>query len=205
MERVAATKGALQKAREQLEFIERGKDVLRMKRDQLAGELNRLLGELGRRSKVEQLFREAYESVGYAYAVLGYDSFASAASAVDAIEVRALPTSMMGVVMPEVELTKKTSVYQVPSPTMMKAVAKLGEALEKAIEVAVVEAKVERLALELMSTNRKVNAIEQVVIPRYKAMIRYIEEKLSEQALQEFFETKRMRDIARVARERPQT
>ncbi len=205
MERVAATKGTLQKAREQLEFIERGKDVLKMKRDQLAGELNKLLGELGQRSKIEKLFIEAYDSVGYAYAVLGYDSFASAASAVDTIEVRAVPTSMMGVVMPEVELTKKTSVDQVPSPTMMKAVAKLSGAVEKAIELAVLEAKVERLALELMSTNRKVNALEKVVIPRYKAMIRYIEEKLSEQALQEFFVTKRMRDITRVARERHQT
>jgi V/A-type H+-transporting ATPase subunit D len=205
MERVAATKGALQKAREQLEFIERGKDVLKMKRDQLAGELNKLLGELGQRSKIEKLFMEAYDSVSYAYAVLGYDSFASAASAVDTIEVRAFPTSMMGVVMPEVELTKKTSVDQVPSPTMIKAVAKLGFAVEKAIELAVLEAKVERLALELMSTNRKVNALEKVVIPRYKALIRYIEEKLSEQALQEFFVTKRMRDITRVARERQQT
>jgi V/A-type H+-transporting ATPase subunit D len=205
MERVAATKGTLQKAREQLEFIERGKDVLKMKRDQLAGELNKLLGQLGQRRKMEVLFREAYDSVGYAYAVLGYDSFASAASAVGTIEVRAFPTSMMGVVMPEVELTKKTAVDQVPSPTMMKAVAKLGGAVEKAIELAVLEAKVERLALELMSTNRKVNALEKVVIPRYKALIRYIEEKLSEQALQEFFVTKRMRDITRVARERQQT
>lgn len=176
-----------------------------MKRDQLAGELNKLLGKLGQRGKLEKQFAEAYDSVGYAYAVLGYDSFASAAGAVETVEVRAFPTSMMGVVMPEVELTKKASVEQVPSPTMMKAIAKLCIAVEKAIELAVLEAKVERLALELMSTNRKVNALEKVVIPRYKALIRYIEEKLSEQALQEFFVTKRMRDITRVARERQQT
>lgn len=179
--------------------------MLKMKRDQLAGELNKLLGQLGQRGKMEQIFREAYDSAGYAYAVLGYDSFASAANAVGTIEVRANPTSMMGVVMPEVELTRRTGIDQVPSPTMMKAVAKLSGAVEKAIELAVLEAKVERLALELMSTNRKVNALEKVVIPRYKALIRYIEEKLSEQALQEFFVTKRMRDITRVARERHPT
>jgi vacuolar-type H+-ATPase subunit D/Vma8 len=57
---------------------------------------------------------------------------------------------------------------------------------------------VERLATELMNTNRKVNALEKVVIPRYKATIRYIEEKLNEQALQEFFVTKKMRDLSRV-------
>ena len=205
MERVAATKGTLQKAREQLSFIEKGKDVLKMKRDQLAGELNKLLGALGKRKEMEQLFAAAFDSAGYAYAVLGYDSFASAASTAELIEVRAFPTSTVGVVLPEVELTKRTNTEQVPLPTMQKAIPKLGSAVEKAIETAVLEAKVERLARELMSTNRKVNALEKVVIPRYKSMIRYIEDKLNEQALQEFFVTKRMRDITRVSRERRQT
>jgi V/A-type H+-transporting ATPase subunit D len=205
MERVAATKGTLQKAREQLGFIERGKEVLKMKRDQLAGELNKLLGELAQRRAVEKLFVEAFDSVKYAYAVLGYDSFASAAGAVGTIEVRAIPTSTIGVVMPDVEITKKSNPQQIPSPTVMKATAKLGPAVDEAIKLAVLEAKVEQLAKELMSTNRKVNALEKVVIPRYKAMIRYIEEKLNEQALQEFFVTKRMRDITRGARERRQT
>lgn len=176
-----------------------------MKRDQLAGELNKLLGELGKRRAVEKLFAEAFESARYAYAVLGYDSFASAAGAVDLMEVRALPTSAVGAIMPEVRVTKKPAPDQVPSPTMLKAAAKMDRAVQEAIELGVLEAKVEQLARELMDTNRKVNALEKVVIPRYKATIRYIEERLSEQALQEFFVTKRMRDISRVTKERKRT
>jgi V/A-type H+-transporting ATPase subunit D len=204
-ERVATTKGMLQKAREQLGFIERGKDVLKLKRDQVAGELNKLLGELGRRKSVERLFADAFESVKYAYAVLGYDSFASAAASVGLIEARALPTSAVGVIMPEVKVVKKPDPVEVPSATMMKAAAKLSRAVEEAIQLAVLEAKVEQLARELMDTNRKVNALEKVVIPGYKATIRYIEERLNEQALQEFFVTKRMRDITRVNKERSPT
>lgn len=200
MERVAATKGMVQKAREQLGFLERGTEVLKMKRDQLAGELNKLMREVGRREAVDRMFAEAFGSVKNAYAVLGYDSFAAAASAVGMMEVRALPTSTVGVIMPEVQITRKPSPEEVPSPTIKKAAAKLSKAVEEAIELAVLEAKVEQLAWALMTTNRKVNALEKVVIPRYKEMIRYIEEKLNEQALQEFFVTKRMRDMARVAR-----
>ena len=134
---MAATKGMVQKAREQLGFLERGTEVLKMKRDQLAGEVNKLMRELGRRESAERALLGAYDSAGYAFAVL--------------------------------------------------------------------EAKLEQLAWALMTTNRKVNALEKVVIPRYKELIRYIEEKLNEQALQEFFVTKRMRDLTRVARERSQT
>jgi H(+)-transporting ATP synthase subunit D len=176
-----------------------------LKRDQLAGELNKLLGELGRRKTVEKLFTDAYESAKYAYGVFGYDSFASRAAAVDLMEVQALPTSVVGVIMPEVRITRKPVPEQAPSPTMMKATSKLVRAVEEAIELGVLEAKVEKLARELMDTNRKVNALEKVVIPGYRDTIRYIEERLNEQALQEFFVTKRVRDITRVTRERKPT
>ncbi len=192
----------LQKAREQLGFIEKGKEVLTMKRDQLASELNKLLSELGRRKIIDKSIGDAFDLVKYAFAAAGFDSFASAASTVSMIEVRALPTSIVGVVMPEVEVIKKPGTEQIPSQIMMKATTKLAAAVQEAIELAVVEAKVERLARELMATNRKVNALEKVVIPGNKETIRYIEEKLSEQALQEFFVTKRMRDLSQVTKER---
>jgi len=201
-ERLAATKGTLQKAREQLGFIEKGKEVLTMKRDQLAGELNKLVGQLGRRRLVERQIAEAFAAVKYAYSVLGYDAFGSAAKAADLIEVRALPVSTVGVIMPDVKITKKPEAEQVPLAGTMKVSSKLSGALEEAIELGVLEAKVERLATELMNTNRKVNALEKVVIPRYKTTIRYIEEKLNEEALQEFFVTKKMRDISRATTKR---
>ena len=154
---------------------------------------------------MEKLFAEAYDSVRYAYGVLGYDRFESAAAAVDLMEVQALPTSSVGVIMPEVRISGRPGPEQAPSPTMMKATAKLVRAVEEAIELGVLEAKVEKLARELMDTNRKVNALEKVVIPGYKDTIRYIEERLNEEALQEFFVTKRVRDMTRVTRERKPT
>jgi V/A-type H+-transporting ATPase subunit D len=202
MERVATSKGALQKAKEQLKFIERGRDVLKMKRDQLAGELNNLLSDLGRRKAVEKLFADAFDSVKYAYAVLGFDSFASAAESVELMQVRSLPTSVVGVIMPELKVASRPGPEQAPSATMMKAITKLDRAVEEAIALGVLEAKIEQLARELMDTSRKVNALEKVVIPRYETVIRYIEDRLNEMALQEFFVTKRVRDASKVTKER---
>ncbi|MEM3715484.1 MAG: V-type ATP synthase subunit D [Thermoprotei archaeon] len=199
--RVAATKGVLQRLREQLKFIEKGKNVLKMKRDQLAGEINKLLPEIKRRRDVEKLFNDAYLSLKYAYAVLGYDEVESASKAVELIEVRALPTSVMGVVMPEIEIVKKPDSKQVPLATLFFTTEKLNKAIEEVIKLAILEAKIEQLSRELMDINRKVNALEKVVIPAYQSLIRYIEDRLNEEALEEFFITKHVRDIIRVRRE----
>jgi V/A-type H+/Na+-transporting ATPase subunit D len=204
-ERLAATRGTLQKAREQLEFTERGRDVLRMKRDQIAGELNKLLAQLRRRKELERQFGDAFAAVKEAYATLGYDGFASAAEAASTMEVKALPTSTVGVVLPGLEVVRRPTPEEVPTHAAMKASAKLARAVQEAIELGVIEAKVEKLARDLMSTNRKVNALEKVVIPRYKSMIAYIEQKLNEEALQEFFVTKRIRDRGQVTGGRTRT
>lgn len=205
LDRGAASKGALQRAREQLGFLERGNDVLKMKRDQLAGDLNALLRELESRESVESLFEDAFRAARASFAELGYDRFASMAETVTPMEVQALPISSVGVIIPDIRVTVVPKAEEVPSQSLMKTATKLARALKEGIALGVLETKVEQLARELMETNRKVNALEKVVIPRYRATIRYIEERLSEQALQEFFVTKRMRDITREGRERSKT
>ena len=59
--RVPSTRGALIRPRDTLNFIKKGKEVLKMKRDQLAGELNKLLSELTLRNEIEAELMEIYE------------------------------------------------------------------------------------------------------------------------------------------------
>ena len=199
--RITATKGVLQRLREQLEFTEKSMDVLKMKRDQLAGEINKLLLEMQRRKDMEKMFIEVYKSMVYAYSILGYDDVSSIANASDLIEVRASPLSVMGVIMPEVIITKKADPKQIPSTTLYFTAKKINKAIEEAIKLAVTEAKIEKLAKELMETNRKVNALEKVIIPRYKSLAKYIEDRLIEEDLEEFSVTKHIRDLIRERRE----
>jgi V/A-type H+-transporting ATPase subunit D len=201
MGQVSATKGALQRLREQIKFTEKSKDILKMKRDQLAGEINRLLHEIHRRKEIEKMFSEAYESVKYAYVVEGYDEVSSIANAIDLLEVRANPVSVMNVLMPEVEVVRKGGSKQIPSITLFVPAEKLNKAIEEAINLAVVEAKIEQLAGELMETNRKVNALEKVIMPRYISRAKYIEDRLIEEDLEEFSIMKHVRNIIRESRE----
>jgi V/A-type H+-transporting ATPase subunit D len=197
MGEVSATKGALQRLREQIKFTEKSKDILKMKRDQLAGEINRLLHEIQHRKEIEKMFSEAYESVKYAYAVEGYDEVSSIANATDLLEVRANPVSVMNVLMPEVEVVRRGGSKQIPSITLFVPAEKLNKAIEEAINLAVVEAKIEQLAGDLMETNRKVNALEKVIMPRYISLAKYIEDRLIEEDLEEFSIMKHVRNIIR--------
>jgi len=195
--RVAATKGVLLRLREQLGFIEKGKEILKMKREQLAGEINRLLSEVKTRGELEKEIMESYEHLKKAHSTLGYQSLQSMALTVGQIDVTGLTYSVMGVVVPELRIEKEVDISNIPSGVAYEAAEKLSPLLGKIIRLGESEAKIERLVDEFMSTNRKVNALEQIVIPSISGTIRYIEGRLYEEMLEEFIRTKHVREVIR--------
>jgi V/A-type H+-transporting ATPase subunit D len=96
----------------------------------------------------------------------------------------------MGVRFPFVKILSKPSVDVELDITLSRAAEKVGEILEEIIRVAEFEARIERLADELGKTNRKVNALENIVIPQYKAVIKFISDKLDEESLEELVRLK---------------
>ncbi|MEM3383029.1 MAG: V-type ATP synthase subunit D [Nitrososphaerales archaeon] len=195
--RAAATKGVLLRLREQLGFIQKGKEILKMKREQLAGEINRLLTEVRVRGELEKEIMEAYEYLKKAHSMLGYQNLRSMALTVGQIDVSGLIYSVMGVLVPELRIEKEADISNVPSGVAYEAAEKLSPLITKIIKLAESEAKIERLVDEFMSTNRKVNALEQIVIPSIANTIRYIEGRLYEEMLEEFIRTKHVREAIR--------
>jgi len=193
--RAAATRGVLLRMREQLEFIKRGRELLEMKRDQLASEINKLLGKLKERESVEKSLMEVYETLKAIYSAQGYSSVASQAAAVTELEVKATPISIMGVVVPEISVAKKPSMANIPNLSTYDVAKRLNAVLDHLLEISVVEARIEILARELMVTNRKVNALDKVLIPGIMESIAYIEGKLEEEMLEEFFRAKRLKKV----------
>ena len=61
------------------------------------------------------------------------------------------------------------------------------------IEVAELEAKAWRLAYEIKKTQRRVNALENIFIPEFKEIIKYIQESLEERERESFFQMKRVK------------
>jgi len=62
--------------------------------------------------------------------------------------------------------------------------------LDDILQLAENEARAERIADELGKTNRKVNALENTIIPSYRGIIKFIQDKLDEEALEELVRMK---------------
>lgn len=195
--RAAVSRGVLLRLREQLEFTKKGQELLKMKRDHLASETNKLLSKVAMRNRLDSRLMQAYESLKAAYLNLGYSGLDSQASTVDKIDVRVRPRSIMGVIVPEVVIKKEAKTSSVSSPSAYQAASELSGLMRELIELAEAESRIESIAYELMMTNRKVNALERVLIPGLMELIRYVEGRLEEESLEEFFRAKRVKQVIR--------
>ena len=173
-------------------FIEKGTEFLKLKRDHLAKELTSSIDVLkGRRSKLLEELQIAYRGVTAAYISLGPTEVRSQASALKSgLEVEVLPRATMGVQYPFIKVDKDPQIAGELDITLSEAAEKVLGVLKDIIQIAEFEARTERIADELGKTNRKVNALENTIIPSYKAIIKFIEDKLDEEALEELVRMK---------------
>ena len=189
---VRPTKGYLMDLKRRIGFIERGCEFLKLKRDHLAKELSASLDILkGRRKLLLESLKEAYRALTAAYLSLGPTEVKSQASSIRRIlELEVLPRSVMGVRYPYVKILSKPRVEGELDITLSQAAERVLGILERMIQLAEFEARVERIADELGKTNRKVNALENTIIPSYKRVIKFIEDKLDEESLEELVRMK---------------
>ncbi|MGA2790587.1 MAG: V-type ATP synthase subunit D [Candidatus Bathyarchaeia archaeon] len=195
--RVAVTRGVLLRLREQLDFTKRGKELLEMKRDNLAAETNRLLAKIKVRHEFEQRLMEAYGSLRTAYMTLGYSQLQSQAFTVKPLEAKVRLRSVMGVLVPEIVQGQKPEINSITDPSAYAAAEQLTSSMGQLLSIAEAEARIESIAQELMLTNRKVNALERVILPNIVETLRYIEGRLEEETLEEFFRAKRVKALIR--------
>jgi V/A-type H+-transporting ATPase subunit D len=141
---------------------------------------------------------EAYGTLRTAYLTLGYSRLQSQALTVIPLEAKARLRSVMGVLVPEIVQGKKsTTISSVIDSSAYAAAERLTASMGELLSIAEAEARIESIAQELMLTNRKVNALERVLIPKMLEMLRYIEGRLEEETLEEFFRAKRVKAVIR--------
>ena len=189
---IRPTKGFLMEMKRRIGFIEKGTEFLKLKRDHLAKELTSAIDVLkGRRSKLVEELQVAYRGVTAAYISLGPTEVRSQASALKSgLEIEVLPKSTMGVRYPFIKVDKDPQIAGELDITLSEAAEKVLGVLNDIIQIAEFEARVERIADELGKTNRKVNALENTIIPSYRGIIKFIEDKLDEEALEELVRMK---------------
>ena len=189
---IRPTKGFLMEMKRRIGFIEKGTEFLKLKRDHLAKELTSAIDVLkGRRSVLLAELQVAYRGVTAAYISLGPTEVRSQASALKSgLEIEVLPRSTMGVRYPFIKVDKDPQITGELDITLSEAAEKVLGVLNDIIQIAEFEARAERIADELGKTNRKVNALENTIIPSYKGIIKFIEDKLDEEALEELVRMK---------------
>ena len=199
--RITATRGDLLKLRTSLKFIQSAMNVLKMKRDRLAAELNSLLHELSHRRKVEEQLSGIYADLKVALVTLGYSNVLSEASGVPKMKVELNTISIMGAVVPKVTAKEKPSIASIENLALYKVAKEQLTLIDELLSVAQTEASIERIAYELMKVNRKVNALEKVIIPTYLNQIRYVENVLFDEELEDFARIKHVQAV--LGRKRP--
>ena len=189
---VRPTKGYLMETKRRIQTVERGTEFLKLKRDQLAKDLTESLDVLkGRRGLLLNNLQEAYGALTAAYLSLGPMEVQSQTKSIkNTLDLDVLPRSVMGVVYPSVRIKEKPEIAAELDITLAFAAEKVFEIIEELIRLAEFEERVSRIAEELGSTSRKVNALENMVIPDMRYIIKFIEDKLDEESMEELVRMK---------------
>lgn len=197
---VPATKSNLLRLREHFGFVKAGHELLDQKREVLLEtlvDIHREARHLRRQLELDlTALYQALRDALLAYGRLPLAQEACARSGSQQLAVR--ERSVMGVIVPLVELeaADQPGAGTAPgwsSPAAARVRQQVRQLLPSLTRLAEVEVSCQRLAAELAKTQRKVNALENVFIPRYRDTIHFIEDTLEEKEREALFHLKRLK------------
>ena len=203
IEGIKPTRMELLRIRKRLELAEKGHKLLEDKRDAL---IERFFKSIKRRDEikkeVEDILKKAMQALIEAEMIMGSDQVRISAKMVGKIgEIRFLKDNIMGVKVPKIDREnldlRAEGFYSFTSTCIRLDEAKrlFEEALRKLIDLAEIDGAVKALALEIEKTKRRVNVLENVLIPKLQATKKRIEMLLEEREREDFFRRKRIKAI----------
>lgn len=198
---IAPTRSNLLARRDQLSLANRGVDLLKRKRDALIGEFFALVkSSLEARRMLQAASQSAYLALFQATAWDGPEavkSLALASQATAEIDIRV--ENLFGVKVPEVQAPQFSDEADPYSPVTegaytLEAAKQFRLLVEAIVKVAATETRLRRIGEEIKKTSRRVNALEQLVIPNIGYEIRSIQSVLEQRALEEVTVLKRIKN-----------
>lgn len=187
---IVPTKGNLLATKKSLELARTGFDLLDRKRNILIREMMALIERANQiQGIIDQTYEEAYAALQMANITLGICGDLARTVPLDN-NLNVAYRSVMGVEIPMVSLEPT----HIPIPfglnttnsEMDKAYIKFGEVKKLTAELAEVENSVYRLADSIKKTQKRANALKNIMIPRFAATVKFITDALEEKDREEF-------------------
>ncbi len=198
-EQIAPTRSNLLQRRDQLTLANRGADLLKRKRDALIGEFFSLIkASLAARRELNRVSQEAYFNLFLAKAWDSPEAVESLSLAHQAeLDIAVKVENLFGVKVPQVQppsfdKTLPFSPVGVGARTL-DAASTFRALLAVLIEVAATETRLRKVGSEIKKTSRRINALEQIVIPGIAVQIKEIRGVLDQRALEEITVLKRIK------------
>ncbi len=204
MEQVNPTRMELIKKRAQIKLAEQGRDLLREKMDALIQEFFRIMESVtNSRLELEKLADVSRNALLFALAVDDSVTLQSASFATRkgvSLDIRG--KNIMGVPVPIIEkhnfvrsvVDRGYSVIGV-SGRIDEVAERYEEQLDLVVALAETETSLRRLGGEIQMTRRRVNALEQVLIPDLQKQAHYIEATIEEREREDLFRLKKVKRI----------
>ncbi len=198
---IPSTKSNLLRLSDELTFAKEGRDLLDEKREILIMDIMGMLEDAHRRRlAMEKELAEAYKAFSFAKVIIGAENVKRASLGIQVeVEVDILDRSVMGVVVPVVQVkwhkTEKPrygfvgTTYELDRATQL-----FSKCLELLVELAEIETGLWRLATELKKTQRRFNALDNILIPQYDETVKYIQYTLEEKEREILFQLKRVKE-----------
>jgi V/A-type H+/Na+-transporting ATPase subunit D len=198
---VLPTKIELIGTRRRLQTAVRVKKVLDDKRDVLLKRLDEMIQQAGdAREGISQPLSDAYLALYNAYLKLGPLRLEGiAVNTPPMVDARVKVRRVVDVDIPSLELSEKdvgmTYGFADTNVAVDRASMQMRRVLPSIFKAAEFENAIFRLAKELERTQRLLNALEYMIIPRYQVSIRYIQQTLEEREREEFTRLKHVKKV----------
>ena len=187
------TKGNLMATKKSLELAKNGFELLDRKRNILVRELMALIDHASKiKNKIDSTYSSAYLALQKANITLGIcDELSNTIKEDNSLELSY--RSVMGVEIPIVSISDEKEESSGVPYGLYSSNSMLDEAYLKFIEVkkltadlAEIENSVYRLADAIKKTQKRANALKNIMIPRFEETVKFITDSLDEKDREEF-------------------